>query len=281
MVTGEDLSPRILLESVPYSFYSDNAAEASHAVLADNATHASTATNATNATTSVNATNAVHAISADNSTTATTASMANTATTANNALNLGGQTPSFYGVPPGTIVAFGGDTPPAGWLLCDGSTVRASVYPALFAAIGNSWGHGENTPEDTDPDTFSLPDLRGFFLRGVGGDDARNPDRNSRANIRYGGNQGDQVGTWEWDTLQRHRHRIGLFSSPEMNSPHKTARGASINSEYSSAWSTNHPQTIDTGIEGNVVDPWGNQLGARFSTETRPKNAAVHFIIKP
>lgn len=160
MVTGEDLSPRILLESVPYSFYSDNAAEASHAVLADNATHASTATNATNATTSVNATNAVHAISADNSTTATTASMANTATTANNALNLGGQAPSFYGVPPGTIVAFGGDTPPAGWLLCDGSTVRASVYPALFAAIGNSWGHGENTPEDTDPDTFSLPDLR-------------------------------------------------------------------------------------------------------------------------
>ncbi|MCG3198482.1 MAG: hypothetical protein GHCLOJNM_02984 [bacterium] len=49
MAMGENLSPRILLESVPYSFYSDNAAEASHAVLADNAAHADSADNATHA----------------------------------------------------------------------------------------------------------------------------------------------------------------------------------------------------------------------------------------
>src|SRR6185295_17605409 len=32
--------------------------------------------------------------------------------------------------PEGTIVAFGGTTPPAGWLLCDGSAINRTAYSA-------------------------------------------------------------------------------------------------------------------------------------------------------
>ncbi len=43
-------------------------------------------------------------------------------------------------VPPGTILPFGGTSAPAGYLECDGSSKVAATYPALFAAIGYSWG---------------------------------------------------------------------------------------------------------------------------------------------
>jgi hypothetical protein len=44
-------------------------------------------------------------------------------------------------VPAGTIVAFGGASPPAGWLLCDGTAVSQTGYSNLWAAIGPVWGH--------------------------------------------------------------------------------------------------------------------------------------------
>lgn len=62
--------------------------------------------------------------------------------------------------PTGLIQAFGGGTAPSGYLLCDGSLVSRVTYPGLFTAIGSTWGSGDGST------TFSLPDLRGQFLRG-------------------------------------------------------------------------------------------------------------------
>ncbi len=44
------------------------------------------------------------------------------------------------GVPPGTILPFAGETPPPGYLICDGSSVSSNNYPALSTAIGKAWG---------------------------------------------------------------------------------------------------------------------------------------------
>lgn len=55
----------------------------------------------------------------------------------------------------GVIQMFGGETPPPGWLICDGSTVSRTTYPELFDAIGINWGEGDGST------TFNLPDLRG------------------------------------------------------------------------------------------------------------------------
>lgn len=66
-----------------------------------------------------------------------------------------------FGVPIGTIIDFGGETPPNGYLYCNGQTFSASEYPELYNAIGNTWGG--NKP------LFALPDLRRKTTIGSGG----------------------------------------------------------------------------------------------------------------
>ena len=64
-------------------------------------------------------------------------------------------------VPAGCVMAFaGGGTAPSGWFICDGHEVSRTAYPALFAAIGVTYGSGDGST------TFNLPDFRGRFLRG-------------------------------------------------------------------------------------------------------------------
>ena len=57
-------------------------------------------------------------------------------------------------------------TPPKHALVCDGSAVSRVIYAALFAAIGTTFGAGDGAT------TFNLPDLRGKFIRGTGGNAA-------------------------------------------------------------------------------------------------------------
>lgn len=66
-------------------------------------------------------------------------------------------------IPVGAIAFFADDTPPSGWLVCDGSAVTA-LYPELRAYLvtaGQPFGNN-----GTDP---LLPDLRGEFIRGWDG----------------------------------------------------------------------------------------------------------------
>ena len=49
-----------------------------------------------------------------------------------------------------------------GWLECNGAAVSRTTYSALFAAIGTTFGPGDETT------TFNLPDFRGRGLIGVG-----------------------------------------------------------------------------------------------------------------
>lgn len=62
----------------------------------------------------------------------------------------------------GIILAYGGSSAPAGFLLCDGSAVSRTTYADLFAAIGTTWGVGDGST------TFNVPDLRGRSVVGSG-----------------------------------------------------------------------------------------------------------------
>ncbi len=55
----------------------------------------------------------------------------------------------------GTISMFAGSTPPAGWLICDGSAISRSTYSTLFGVIGAAYGAGDGAT------TFNLPNLQG------------------------------------------------------------------------------------------------------------------------
>lgn len=69
-------------------------------------------------------------------------------------------------IPLGIIVPYGGNTPPVGWLLCDGSEVRKSDYSDLFLAIGYNF-KDPSLISDNGVNLFALPDLRGRFALGA------------------------------------------------------------------------------------------------------------------
>ncbi len=52
------------------------------------------------------------------------------------------------------------------WLLCNGQAVSRTTYADLFALIGTNFGAGDGST------TFNVPDYRGKFLRGLGGNSA-------------------------------------------------------------------------------------------------------------
>ena len=62
---------------------------------------------------------------------------------------------------PGTIIAFGGDFVPDGWLAADGRLLPVSSNRAVFEAIGKTYG-GDGVKD------FALPDLNGAAPVGAG-----------------------------------------------------------------------------------------------------------------
>ena len=54
-------------------------------------------------------------------------------------------------VPVGGIVAYGGSTPPAGWLSCNGAAIKRNAYKALFSIFGTTFGVGDGST------TFNIP----------------------------------------------------------------------------------------------------------------------------
>lgn len=66
----------------------------------------------------------------------------------------------------GFVLPFYGETAPPGTLACDGSEISRAAYDELFAVLGTKAGAGDGST------TFNLPDLRGQFVRGVGGNAA-------------------------------------------------------------------------------------------------------------
>ena len=52
------------------------------------------------------------------------------------------------------------------WFLCNGQAISRETYSDLYDIIGTNFGAGDGVT------TFNLPDYRGKFLRGLGGDSA-------------------------------------------------------------------------------------------------------------
>lgn len=66
----------------------------------------------------------------------------------------------------GFIGLYAGPEPPEGYLYCDGSAIGRETYSELFEAVGTLYGAGDGA------ETFNLPDARGVFFRGDGGENS-------------------------------------------------------------------------------------------------------------
>ncbi|MCB1175055.1 MAG: tail fiber protein [Leptospiraceae bacterium] len=161
---------------------------------------------------------------------------------------------------PGMIIAYGASSAPAGWLLCDGSTVSRTTYASLFAIIGTGFGSGDGST------TFHLPDLRGRFLRGANAGSGRDPDAAARTAMNAGGNSGDNVGSVQGDAFQGHWHQFWTY----LNDGTIGGNGDDIRQASSLSTLSHIRDPVTDGVNG----------APRTSSETRPINASVHFIIK-
>ena len=146
------------------------------------------------------------------------------ATDADNATNA---TNAANGVPTGAIMPFMGTTAPAGWLMCDGSTIPSGMqYDAL------------RTLMSTLPNAGKTPNLRGRFLRGAGTGGEHNAITTSQFDETTLGQYQDQ-------SMQDHRHSDGdLITSSAGNHSHDVAV---IHKEVD----TNAPQRNSPSGRGN------------------------------
>jgi len=148
-------------------------------------------------------------------------------------------------VPAGTIVAYGGNAAPTGWLLCDGSEVSRATYNDLYAVIGSSFGGGNGST------TFNVPDLRGVFIRGHHLGSNRDPDFTGRT-----------LGALQSDDFKSHDH---ITCDTEIPTYGKLG---TLNKIYSGG--------------GDAMFGSGGNMRTGFSggLETRPKNVSANYIIK-
>ena len=145
-------------------------------------------------------------------------------------------------------MAYGGATTPEGWLMCDGTSYSQSTYPDLFVAIGTAFGG--------DGSNFNVPDFKGRFLRGVDFPaTGRDPESGSRTFSASGGNTGDNVGSVQTDAFKSHQHTFGYE--------------AYVASGINRIGASNGTGTIQQSA-----------VAATGTTETRPINAYVNYIIK-
>ena len=235
-----DLSPRVQLTAVPYAFTASN--------LDPNAT--------------VSATQIGAGIDASKITTGILDG-SKVSVTNINASNISNGTlpasviPATVGAPIGSITAFAGPLAniPTGWLECDGRSLSTTAYPALYAAIGNTWGAADGTQ-------FNIPYLLGYFLRGWSHGSGQDPDAASRAPQGNPGStgSGDNVGSFQNDELKSHQHM------------QQQARWY-----WGGGYFADQAQTSTTGSGQAVTGLYTLLAGGN---ETRPKNAYVIYIIK-
>ena len=168
---------------------------------------------------------------------------------------------SLIAAPTGSVYTFAGATVPTGWLKCNGALLSRTTYAALFAVIGTTYGAGDGST------TFALPDLRGEFVRGF--DDARGVDTGRALGSAQAGQNASHTHTASTSPAGGHNH---VFENLARQSD--LDRGAG----NASLWSIDSSVTQTTSAVGDHTH--AITVDASGGNESRPRNVAMHYIIK-
>jgi len=153
--------------------------------------------------------------------------------------------------PAGKISVYSGlaSNIPAGYLLCNGQAVKRKGYNRLFKAVGTTYGVGDGST------TFNVPELRGYFIRGL--NESGSGEDPSRA-----------LGSTQQDGVGPHAHE-GDPSGAEYGHFHPTGSDLIEANATPSATTREVSFGTETGLAGTDI-----------IAETRPVNKAFHYIIK-
>lgn len=178
-------------------------------------------------------------------------------------------------VPTGTILSYGAETSPSGYLVCDGSAVSRSTYAALFNVIGDKHGSGDGST------TFNLPDHRGRFLRGWDHGSGTDPDAASRTAMNSGGATGNHVGSVQGTATALPNNAFGTSNPGNHNHAFSIDSGTGANSNGiggSAGLALGNGSALSTVITSSSGGHVHTLTGG--DNESRPKNAYVNYIIK-
>ena len=157
-------------------------------------------------------------------------------------------------LPVGAPVPWPSETPPTGWLKCNGAAFSAEEYPELAKAYP----------------TNKLPDLRGEFIRGW--DDGRGIDA-VRALLSL------QNGGVESHTHQGQLFRVSDYRTKEIPASEVMGRG------YIASLTPGADSPLDFDDYSVSSNPNGYFVGNQRTTayginETRPRNIAFNYIVR-
>lgn len=167
----------------------------------------------------------------------------------------GADPPAETGAPVALVEAMG-------WMVCDGRALSVGHYPELFGALGNLYGGDGKT-------TFHIPDCRGLFLRGVDSGAGLDPDADERT-APTGHGKAAGVGSLQADALRDHVH--AYHAAPTPNAGGEEGSSATAPAEPTSTGEPAEPGSV------SPAEPEGKPVAT--STESRPRNIALHYLIK-
>ena len=184
---------------------------------------------------------------------------------------------------PGMIASFAMNSPPTGWLECDGSAVSRTTYADLFGAIGTTYGVGDGST------TFTLPDLRGEFLRGWDHDRGVDYDGNPRVNRVFGSNEKGSLLIYDTEELAgdpAFTAAVAPLGSDGRNGGTDTQVVMGVDPV---AYSIYPDARVHENVNGTGATSFSNELSSLFENAgsgvsvyygtTRPRNVAILFCI--
>jgi microcystin-dependent protein len=168
----------------------------------------------------------------------------------------------------GEIIPWLADTVPDGYLECKGQAVAISAYPDLYAVLGNKYNAGTGADGTT---TFSLPDLRGYFLRGTGANGGE---------VNVGVVQSDTTRlprtAFTTSTAGSHSHWNG--KKEYVDDPNVFAYGKKSLNTY--GWVGSNTDGFNQGVAATSTDGAHTHTIGGGDAETRPKSVSVKWIIR-
>lgn len=158
-------------------------------------------------------------------------------------------------IPVGTIAMFGADRDPEGWLRCDGRVLQRSAYPALFAAIGTTYG-------STNSGDFRIPDIRERSVVGTG------------TKYSPGDKGGNTQLTLSIAQIPAHTHEIG-----ESSDQSKRFQARTSNQDIGIGTS-GYTYLTSTGTSSNERSPIAASTGGSQPIDLRDPYFGLPYIIK-
>lgn len=177
----------------------------------------------------------------------------------------------------GMVMAFVGseDKIPLGdgWLPCDGRALpRTGQYADLFGIIGTLHGVGDGV------NTFNIPDLRGYFLRGVTG--TSQVDKGLGERTPVAGDRPNEAGSLQHAATALPRARFQTAPVGDHTHGDPTWNGGA--GPYELATTDRGPGGYDYGAQSAPTTAAGghsHEIVAGGDVETRPANKYVHWLI--